>query len=379
MSRRNTRSNKGRKGIVDTDYLEDKYCSPTPPKRSRSSPHAPKPSAATTRNGRGSGGGDAVSNKGASHKFNVTEIARQVNGNIEKQFVQRVLDEMFMPSNKTMLKDVAGNENAKSALREMVLLPAIRPDLFVGLRTPPKGLLMYGPPGNGKTLMARALANEAPEANFFNISASSLTSKWVGEAEKTVRALFAVAAVVQPAIIFVDEVDSLLSTRKESDDALWRLKTEFLIQLDGIAANPNDRIVLIAATNMPQKLDQAVLRRFQKRIMIPLPTLENRVELLTRLLGTQANNLTSAQIKEISQMTHNYSGSDLTQLAKDAAMVPIRHLSSAEISKLNKIRAMNFTDIKVAMARVRPSTTSASIAELESWTRSYGELSTKNL
>jgi len=113
--------------------------------------------------------------------------------------------------------------------------------------------------------------------------------------------------------------------------------------------------------------------------MIPLPTLENRVELLTRLLGTQANNLTSAQIKEISQMTHNYSGSDLTQLAKDAAMVPIRHLSSAEISKLNKIRAMNFTDIKVAMARVRPSTTSASIAELESWTRSYGKLSTKNL
>jgi len=379
MPRRNTRSNKGKKCIVDTDYLEDKYCSPTPPKRSRSSPHTPKPSAATTRNGRAFGGGDAVSNKGASHKFNVSEIARQVNGNIEKQFVQRVMDEMFMPSNKTMFKDVAGNENAKNALREMVLLPAIRPDLFVGLRAPPKGLLMYGPPGNGKTLMARALANEAPDANFFNISASSLTSKWVGEAEKTVRALFAVAAVVQPAIIFVDEVDSLLSTRKESDDALWRLKTEFLIQLDGIAANPNDRIVLIAATNMPQKLDQAVLRRFQKRIMIPLPTLENRVELLTRLLGTQANNLTSAQIKEISQMTHNYSGSDLTQLAKDAAMVPIRHLSSAEISKLNKIRAMNFTDIKVAMARVRPSTTSASIAELESWTRSYGELSTKNL
>merc|ERR1712147_39962 len=89
---------------------------------------------------------------------------------------------------------------------------------------------------------------------------------------------------------------------------------------DGIASNPNDRIVLIAATNMPQKLDQAVLRRFQKRIMIPLPTVDNRVELLTRLLGTQANNLTSAQIKEISKMTHNYSGRDLTQLVKDASM-----------------------------------------------------------
>ena len=104
MPRRNTRSNKdNKKGLIDLDYLHDKYCSPTPPKRSRSSPHTPKPSAATTRNGRGSGGGDAVSHKGAS-KFNVSEIARQVNGNIEKQFVQRVLDEMFMPSTKTMLK-----------------------------------------------------------------------------------------------------------------------------------------------------------------------------------------------------------------------------------------------------------------------------------
>ena len=104
MPRRNTRNNKGKKDFIDLDYLHDKYCSPTTPKRSRSSPHTPKPSAATTRNGRGSGGGDAVSHKGASHKFNVSEIARQVNGNIEKQFVQRVLDEMFMPSTKTMLK-----------------------------------------------------------------------------------------------------------------------------------------------------------------------------------------------------------------------------------------------------------------------------------
>ena len=248
----------------------------------------------------------------------------------------------------------------------MVLLPAVRPDIFVGLRSPPKatvdiastlrlmsdmstcrqGLLMYGPPGNGKTLMARALANEAPEAHFFNISASSLTSKWVGEGEKTVRALFAVAAVIQPAIIFVDEVDSLLSTRKESDDAIWRLKTEFLVQLDGIASNPNDKVTLIAATNMPQsklklifirlfllELDQAALRRFQKRIMIPLPAFEARVELLTKLLKNQPNNISQAQIKDIAKMTECYSGSDLTQLCKDAAMEPIRHLSSAEVSK----------------------------------------------
>ena len=125
-------------------------------------------------------------------------------------------------------------------------------------------------------------------------------------------------------------------------------------------------------------MDQAVLRRFQKRIMIPLPTIENRIDLLTRLLKTQANTLTTTQIKDIGKMTQGYSGSDLTQLCKDAAMVPIRDLSSQQISKLSKVREMNYADIKVAMARVRPSTSGQSIAELEKWTRSYGELSTKN-
>merc|ERR1711970_912507 len=176
----------------------------------------------------------------------------------------------------------------------MVLLPAVRPDLFIGLRTPPKGLLLYGPPGNGKTLLAKALANEAPNCNFINVSASSLTSKWVGEGERMVRAVFEVAAAIQPTIIFVDEVDSLLSTRKETDDAIWRLKTEFLIHLDGIQSNPNDKITLIAATNIPHRLDQAVLRRFQKRIMVPLPTQANRVELLTNLMKKQTNKLSKS-------------------------------------------------------------------------------------
>lgn len=285
---------------------------------------------------------------------------------------------MLIPSNDTYLHDIAGNENAKAALREMVLLPAVRPDLFVGLRAPPKGLLLYGPPGNGKTLLARALANEAPDCNFINVSASSLTSKWVGEGEKMVRAVFAVAAAVQPTIIFVDEVDSLLSTRKETDDAIWRLKTEFLIHLDGIASNQKDKITLIAATNIPYRLDQAVLRRFQKRIMIPLPLMPNRQELLSNLLKKSKNSITCEQLKEIARLTEGYSGSDLTQLTKDAAMTPLREMTSQQITRITTVRPINAKDFILSMKRVRPSTSAQSIVELEKWTRSYGELSSKN-
>jgi len=319
--------------------------------------------------------GDAPSRK--KSKYNAAELAKQIPC-IEKEFVQRVLDEMLIPSNDTYLHDIAGNENAKAALREMVLLPAVRPDLFVGLRAPPKGLLLYGPPGNGKTLLARALANEAPDCNFINVSASSLTSKWVGEGEKMVRAVFAVAAAVQPTIIFVDEVDSLLSTRKETDDAIWRLKTEFLIHLDGIASNQKDKITLIAATNIPYRLDQAVLRRFQKRIMIPLPLMPNRQELLSNLLKKSKNSITSEQLKEIARLTEGYSGSDLTQLTKDAAMTPLREMTSQQITRITTVRPINAKDFILSMKRVRPSTSAQSIVELDKWTRSYGELSSKN-
>lgn len=248
----------------------------------------------------------------------------QVKG-VDNKLVQLIMDEIVEGGARIKWSDIAGQEAAKQALQEMVILPAVRPELFTGLRTPAKGLLLFGPPGNGKTLLARAIATEC-SATFFNISAATLTSKYVGDGEKLVRALFSVARKLQPSIIFIDEIDSLLSERNAGEhEASRRLKTEFLVEFDGLPGNmDSDKIVVMGATNRPQELDEAALRRFTKRIYVSLPNQSTREHLIKQLLAKQGCKLSNNSIANLSALTNGYSGSDLTALAKDAALEPIR-------------------------------------------------------
>jgi SpoVK/Ycf46/Vps4 family AAA+-type ATPase len=185
-----------------------------------------------------------------------------------------------------MFDDIAGLEDAKRALHEMVIMPQLRPDLFTGLRAPPRGVLLFGPPGTGKTMLAKAVACQS-NATFFSISAASLTGRWVGESEGMVRAMFEVARSRQPSFIFIDEVDSLLSERGGGNEgeASRKLKTEFLVQFDGVNSGDATQLTVMGATNRPQEIDEAARRRFVKRIYIPLPDNNGRLQLLDSLLS----------------------------------------------------------------------------------------------
>nr|XP_021530100.1 spastin isoform X1 [Aotus nancymaae] len=295
--------------------------------------------------------------------------------NVDSNLANLIMNEIVDNGTAVKFDDIAGQDLAKQALQEIVILPSLRPELFTGLRAPARGLLLFGPPGNGKTMLAKAVAAES-NATFFNISAASLTSKYVGEGEKLVRALFAVARELQPSIIFIDEVDSLLCERREGEhDASRRLKTEFLIEFDGVQSAGDDRVLVMGATNRPQELDEAVLRRFIKRVYVSLPNEETRLLLLKNLLCKQGSPLTQKELAQLARMTDGYSGSDLTALAKDAALGPIRELKPEQVknmsaSEMRNIRLSDFTEsLKKIKRSVSPQTLEAYIR----WNKDFGD------
>ncbi|KAI8627548.1 AAA-domain-containing protein [Xylariaceae sp. FL1651] len=316
-------------------------------------------------------------------------ILKSLPPGVDEVAAKAIFNEIVVEGDEVHWSDVAGLEVAKNALREAVVYPFLRPDLFMGLREPARGMLLFGPPGTGKTMLARAVATES-KSTFFSISASSLTSKYLGESEKLVRALFALAKVMAPSIIFVDEIDSLLSQRSGSGEheATRRIKTEFLIQwsdLQRAAAGRESpgstkdrgdpsRVLVLAATNLPWAIDEAARRRFVRRQYIPLPEPETRATQLKTLLGQQKHSLTDADILELVGLTDGFSGSDITALAKDAAMGPLRSLGEALLHMtMDQIRPIELGDFRASLRTIRPSVSQSGLKEYEDWARQFGE------
>jgi len=225
--------------------------------------------------------------------------------------------------------DVAGLEGAKEALKEAVILPIRFPHLFTGKRIPWKGILLFGPPGTGKSYLAKAVATEANNSTFFSVSSSDLVSKWLGESEKLVKNLFELARQHKPSIIFIDEVDSLCSSRSDNEsESARRIKTEFLVQMQGVG-NDNDGILVLGATNIPWVLDAAIRRRFEKRIYIPLPEEHARLTMFKLHLGNTAHTVTEEDLKKLAKNTEGYSGADISIVVRDALMQPVRKVQTA--------------------------------------------------
>ena len=218
-------------------------------------------------------------------------------------------------------------------------------------------------------MLAKAVATES-SSTFFSLSAASLTSKWVGESEKLVRALFKVARERAPSVIFIDEIDSLLRKRSANEqEGSRRLKTEFLVQMTEISSNEAN-VLLLAATNTPDEIDEAALRRFEKRIYIKLPCAEARSALFVRAIEKHGGiSLSRRDLAQLTQMTDGYSCSDLDSLLKEAALYPLReiHPSKIRMLKPHQIRPVNLNDFAEALRVVKPSVAKASLLRYDAF------------
>ncbi|QLG70621.1 hypothetical protein HG535_0A05620 [Zygotorulaspora mrakii] len=304
---------------------------------------------------------------------------------VDREACEQIMNEIIVMDEKILWDDIAGLKNAKSSLKETVVYPFLRPDLFKGLREPIRGMLLFGPPGTGKTMIAKAVATES-HSTFFSISASSLLSKYLGESEKLVRALFYMAKRLAPSIIFIDEIDSLLTARSDNEnESSRRIKTELLIQWSSLSSatakesesdsedEPDSRVLVLAATNLPWAIDEAARRRFSRRLYIPLPEYDTRLYHLRKLMSKQKNDLSDTDFEVIAKMTRGFSGSDITALAKEAAMEPIRDLGDTLMNAdFNKIRGVIVKDFEKAMQIIKKSVSVESLQQYEDWAAGFG-------
>jgi len=278
--------------------------------------------------------------------------------------------------------DIADLNEAKRLLEEAVVLPMWMPDFFKGIRRPWRGVLMVGPPGTGKTMLAKAVATECG-TTFFNVSSSTLTSKYRGESEKLVRLLFEMARFYAPSTIFIDEIDSLCSRRgSESEhEASRRVKSELLVQMDGmssITSEPGKVVMVLAATNFPWDIDEALRRRLEKRIYIPLPTLEGREALLKiNLKGLKFEE--DLDLGSIACKLDGYSGADITNVCRDASMMSMRRKIAGK--KPSEIRSLckeeldmpiTRQDFVEAVHKCNKSVSKEDLEKYEKWMEEFG-------
>ncbi|KAJ1276678.1 hypothetical protein BS78_05G233000 [Paspalum vaginatum] len=312
----------------------------------------------------------------------------------ENEFEKRLLADVIPPNDiGVTFDDIGALENVKDTLKELVMLPLQRPELFCKgqLTKPCKGILLFGPPGTGKTMLAKAVATEAG-ANFINISMSSITSKWFGEGEKYVKAVFSLASKIAPSVIFIDEVDSMLGRRENpgEHEAMRKMKNEFMVNWDGLRTKDKERVLVLGATNRPFDLDEAVIRRFPRRLMVNLPDASNREKILKVILAKEELG-PDVDLESLANMTDGYSGSDLKNLSVTAAHYPIREILEKEKKEKNvaktegkpepalygseDIRPLSIDDFKSAHEQVCASVSSdsANMNELLQWNDLYGE------
>jgi SpoVK/Ycf46/Vps4 family AAA+-type ATPase len=247
----------------------------------------------------------------------------------ERQMAEEIIDPDDIESS---FADIGGLDDTKREIYELAILPLVQPHLFSStskLVQPCKGILLYGKPGTGKTMLAKSLAKEA-QAIFLPLQLSKILNKWVGESNKLIAASFSLAHKLQPAVIFIDELDTFLMANNSETKYLDSIKAEFLTLWDGIATTGDSRVMVLGATNKPQAIDPAILRRMPRAFLVPLPDQAGRLAILELLFADEHVDESLLEfLPHVAQVTEGYSGSDLKEVCKAAAMVSIQERTSA--------------------------------------------------
>jgi len=297
------------------------------------------------------------------------ETSASYEGSMNKTNEESTFDELILKNPPNVKwSDIAGLEDAKKAIQQAIVYPSLRPDLFpLGW---PKGILLFGPPGCGKTLLAAAVANEI-KATFITVDAASIMSKWLGEAERNVARLFNTArkaSLKSPAIIFIDELDSLMGIHRLEVSGETRVRNQFLKEMDGIIDKKNPiHVYVVGSTNKPWTLDTPFIRRFQKRIYVPPPGFKERLEMF-KLYTSYLKMSTGVDFERLASLTDGFSGSDIMDVCQSVQLkVNSELFESGKAETGGDPRKIHMQDFLEILGKRKPSFSKDSLISFENW------------
>ncbi|TKS67261.1 Fidgetin [Collichthys lucidus] len=293
--------------------------------------------------------------------------------NTDSNLVEMVTTEILQQGPPVDWSDIAGLDMAKAAIKEEILWPILRPDMFSGLATLPRSLLLFGPQGTGRTLLAHCMASQLGAA-FLRLSSSALVTKWLGEGDKIIQASFLVARCRQPAVLFIREVDLLLSAQLSDESPVNRLKAELLMQLDSILTSAEDHVLVVCSTNKPEEIPESLRRYFTKRLLIPLPDGTARHQIISQLLSQHNYCLSDKEMSLLVQRTEGFSGLDVAQLCQEAVVGPLHGIPGTDLSAIHptQMRPVSYQDFDNVFCKFQPSISQKELDMYTEWNKMFG-------